>query len=101
MHATPSNTESVWTYNPRPRYIPLGEDADGGIHVYRTVDETIFALDQSGRREYRFDTDDRPATVEDYVAHVAAQRGWYDRIYGRDAFTNRPAKTAASSGVTR
>jgi hypothetical protein len=87
MNATTPTDESV-SHNPRPRYIALGEDAEGGTHLYRTADETIFAFDASGRREYRFDIDGRPETVEDYVAHVAAERGWYDLIYGFEAFVD-------------
>jgi hypothetical protein len=92
MNATPSTDESVSTYNPRPRYIALGEDVEGGTHLYRTADETIFAFDAAGRREYRFDIDGRPETVEDYVAHVTAERGWYDLIFGFEAFVDRLAE---------
>ena len=92
MQPTQSTNESVSTHNPRPRYIPLGEDAEGGTHVYRTADETIFAFDAAGRPEYRFDIDGCPETVEDYVAHVTAERGWYDLRYGFEAFVDQLAE---------
>jgi hypothetical protein len=92
MQQTQPTDESVSAHNPRPRYIALGEDAEGGTHLYRTADETIFAFDSEGRPEYRFDIDGRPETVEDYVAHVAAERGWYDLVFGFEAFVDRLAE---------
>jgi hypothetical protein len=64
----------------RRTYAPLGTDQEGS-HGYRTLDETIFAFDAAGRREYRFEIDDRPETVDDYVAHVETARGWESRRY--------------------
>jgi len=92
MNATPSTNESVSTHNPRPRYIPLGEDAEGGTHLYRTADETIFAFDAAGRREYRFDIGGDDRTVDHYVAHVQVKRGWYDLVYGEAAYYDRLAE---------
>ena len=90
MTTTTPTHESVSTHSYRPRYIFLGEDVDGGSHLYRTTDETIFAFDAVGRIEYRFDVDER--TVDDYVAHVTATRGWYDLTYGESAFYDRLAE---------
>jgi hypothetical protein len=71
----------------RPRYILLGVDSDGGTHVYRTVDETIFAIAPTGRREYRFNVADAGrGIIEDYLAHVADARGWQRVDYGVDAY---------------
>lgn len=72
------------THSPRPRYIYIGEDTCGGSHVYRTVDETIFAIDADGRIEHRFELVDA-RTVDHYVAHVRDARGWYNLCYGLDA----------------
>jgi len=95
MPTTQATDESVSAHNPRPRYIYLGEDADGGTHVYRTPDETIFALTTAGRIEYRFDIAARPESVDDYVSHVTAERGWYDLVYGFDAFADQFAEVLA------
>lgn len=94
MTTTQPTTEKASAHNPRPRYIFLGTDADGGTHVYRTIDETIFAFDSEGRRLYRFDIDDQ-RTVDDYVAHVRDARGWYDLVYGADAFVDRLLEAVA------
>ena len=75
----------------RPKYIWLGTDVEGGTHLYRTTDETIFAFDSTGRVEHRFELDDA-RTVEHYVAHVIDARGWLDCCYGRDAFYDRFAE---------
>lgn len=90
MATTTPTEENVSAHNPRPRYVYIGEDTNGGTHLYRTVDETIFAFDASGRFEFRFDVDAR--TVDHYVAHVKDSRGWYDLVYGWDAFCDRFAE---------
>lgn len=58
----------------RPTYVLLGTDAEGGTHLYRTSDETIFAFSPDGTRQYRFDV--AGIAVDDYVAHVTDARGW-------------------------
>jgi hypothetical protein len=65
----------------RRRYVPLGTDQIGASHVYRTVDETIFVI-QDRRITHRIDVDGR--LVDDYMDHVAATRGWADKRYGFD-----------------
>lgn len=67
----------------RPRYTLLGTDSDGGTHLYRTIDETIFAFDADGRVTHRFDVHDH--RVDTYMSHVEAVRGWADKRYGLDA----------------
>jgi hypothetical protein len=49
--------------------------------VYRTVDETIFVINEA-RITHRISTDGR--LVEDYVDHVEIHRGWRDQRYGFD-----------------
>lgn len=88
MNATAHSTEKA--SNVRPKYIRLGIDQLGGTHLYRTVDETVFAFDSAGRIEYRFDVEG--IDVGDYVAHVTDGRGWSDRKFGRDAFLDRLAE---------
>jgi hypothetical protein len=82
MTTNASGTEkrSAGSSTVRDRYIVLGEDAEGGTHLYRTVDETIFAFDAAGRPEHRFDIA-APAAVDDYMAHVADARGWETQRY--------------------
>jgi len=75
----------------RNRYFDLGLDAEAGTHVYRTVDETIFAFDDRGRRVHRFDIDD-DRTVEHYIAHVGDAVGWADCRFGFDAYADRVAE---------
>jgi hypothetical protein len=67
----------------RRKYVPLGTEQEDASHVYRTVDETIFAI-QGGRITHRIDVDGR--LVDDYMDHVAATRGWRDQRYGFDLF---------------
>jgi hypothetical protein len=81
---TPNQKGSHDSHSPRPRYIYLGEDTEGGTHLYRTVDETIFAVTPDGRLAHRFDLDDA-RTVDHYVAHVRDARGWYNLTYGLEA----------------
>lgn len=76
----------------REKYIWLGTDADGGTHLYRTTDETIFAFDAAGRIEYRFDIGSDPRTADHYVAHVKSERGWSDCQFGFEAFVDRFAE---------
>lgn len=89
MTTTTQSSKKART-DPRPRYIDLGADSQGGIHVYRTVDETVFALAPDGDLEYRFDVEGIP--VGDYVAHVTDTRGWDCRRFGRDVFLDRLAE---------
>jgi len=65
----------------RRNYAPLGTDQDGASHVYRTVDETIFVV-QDCEITHRIDVRDR--IVDDYMDHVEATRGWCDQRYGFD-----------------
>lgn len=85
MTTTTPTDEKASAHNPRARYIYLGEDSDGGTHVYRTVDETVFAVTPAGRIEHRFDISDA-RTVDHYVAHVRDARGWYNLRYGAAAY---------------
>ena len=65
----------------RPKYSLLGTDQHGASHVYRTIDETIFVIDDA-QVTHRIDVDGR--LVDDYMDHVAATRGWRDKRYGFD-----------------
>lgn len=78
----------------RDRYFDLGLDAKAGTHVYRTVDETIFAFDDRGRPVYRFDIDDG-RTVEHYIAHVGDAVGWAECRFGFDAYADRIAEVCS------
>ncbi|MDR9381596.1 MAG: hypothetical protein RI560_07995 [Natronomonas sp.] len=89
MPTTTPTVKNDSTHRVRPRYCFLGIDEAGGTHLYRTVDETIFAFDADGRREYRFDIDG--IAVEDYLAHVTDARGWADLRFGFDAYADRIA----------
>ncbi|WP_197424981.1 hypothetical protein [Natronomonas sp. CBA1123] len=58
--------------------------------MYRTSDETIFAIEADGTRSYRFDVSEMGhRAADDYVAHVGDARGWADCRYGFDAFLDR------------
>ena len=87
--STTTPTDKNDSHSIRPRYIPLGTDTEGGTHLYRTSDETVFAFTSGGRVEYRFDV--TGIAVDDYVAHVTACRGWEHCRYGRAAFVDRIA----------
>jgi hypothetical protein len=65
----------------RRNYVPLGTDHDGASHVYRTLDETIFVI-QDGEITHRINVADR--LVDDYIDHVETHRGWADKRYGFD-----------------
>mgnify|MGYP000047146048 CR=1 FL=1 len=64
----------------RDNYIPLGTDADGRAHVYRTLDESIHVI-ADGQRVHREDVTRR--TVDEWMAYVEGRVGWADRRYGR------------------
>jgi hypothetical protein len=79
-----SNADPRKRTDPRPNYIPLGEDTDGASHVYRTTDETIHVV-QDGERVQRFSLGTR--TVDDYVKFVRDEvegREWENRRYIAD-----------------
>lgn len=82
MSTTTSTHKNHTGTDPRPKYIFLGIDEIGGSHVYRTVDETIFALDKTGRVQHRFDVSTR--RVDSYVKFVENKRGWLDCKYAVD-----------------
>jgi hypothetical protein len=65
----------------RRNYVPLGTDQHGARHLYRTVDETIFVI-QDGEITHRVDVGDR--LVDEYMDHVETHRGWADKRYGFD-----------------
>jgi hypothetical protein len=78
------------THRIRDNYIHLGVDQSGASHVYRTSDETIFAIEADGTRSYRFDVSDMShRAADDYVAHVGDARGWADCQFGFSAFLDR------------
>jgi hypothetical protein len=58
----------------RPRYIILGTDTDGADHVLRTVDDTVFVIDTTGRREARDSL--AGCSWQAYRSYVAHRRGW-------------------------
>ena len=87
---TPTDKNDSHSY--RPTYIELGTDTEGGTHLYRTSDETVFAFDADGHPEYRFDV--TGIVVDDYVAHVTACRGWAHCRYGRAALVDQLARFA-------
>jgi len=67
-----ADTEPTST-DPRDAYIPIGVDTKGGHHVYRTTDETVFAI-EGGRVTQRYDVSER--SVNDWIDYVADRRGW-------------------------
>jgi len=75
----------------RQRYYELGTDTTGTTHVYRTTDETIFAI-ADGTIAYRFDLDAIEQSADTYMAFVAEQRGWTTRQYGVAAYLDRIAE---------
>jgi hypothetical protein len=88
--STTTPTDKNDSHSIRDRYIHLGIDAEGAAHVYRTSDETIFAIEADGTRSYRFDVSDMShRAADDYVAHVADARGWAECQFGFDAFLDR------------
>jgi len=66
---------------PRPPYILLGTDANGGDHLLGTADDTVVVVDRKqrtiGHRERL-----RGRSVDEWIAYVATARGWADRRYG-------------------
>lgn len=64
----------------RDNYIPLGTDADGRSHVYRTLDETVHVIDGT-ERVHREDVTHR--SVDEWMAFVEGRVGWERRRYGR------------------
>jgi ribosomal protein L27 len=75
----------------RQRYYNLGTDTMDTTHVYRTTDETIFAV-ANGTIEHRFDLDTIDKSADEYMAFVAEQRGWAQRQYGFAAYLDRIAE---------
>ncbi|QGN05867.1 hypothetical protein Hrd1104_00215 [Halorhabdus sp. CBA1104] len=66
--------------DPRDNYIPLGTDADGRSHVYRTLDETIHVID-GDERTHREAIATR--SVDEWMAFVEGRVGWERRRYGK------------------
>jgi hypothetical protein len=64
----------------RPKYIPLGTDADGATHTYRTTDRAVIAV-ADGAREH-VESLPSSASLDDWMDFVADKRGWADRRYG-------------------
>jgi hypothetical protein len=62
-------------------YVTLGTDKDGASHVYRTIDETIFVV-QDGEITHRIDVGDR--LVEGFVDDLGRRFGQVglDRLEG-------------------
>lgn len=72
------DTDAENRTDPRPAYIPLGVDALGESHVYRTTDETVFVIDDSAL-SHREALDGR--SVDSWMAYVSDRRGWTSRRY--------------------
>jgi hypothetical protein len=86
-------TDKNDSHSIRDDYIHLGVDQSGASHVYRTSDETIFAIEADGTRSYRFDVSEMShRAADDYVAHVGDARGWEDCQFGFSAFLDRLAE---------
>jgi len=77
-----TNTRNVERSTVRPRYIPLGVDTEGVHHVYRTSDETVFAITPGGSVEHRVDVHGRH--VDEWMAYVRSERGWSTQEYYTD-----------------
>jgi hypothetical protein len=70
--------------DPGPTYILLGRDTDGASHVYRTMDEWVYAI-LDGERVQRFAL--VACTVDDYVKFVRDEMDdpdWKNRRYVAD-----------------
>jgi len=93
--STTTPTDKNDSHSIRDRYIHVGVDSEGGSHVYRTSDETIFAIEADGSRSYRFDVAGMgPRAADDYVAHVSDCRGWQDCQFGFETSLDRLATIA-------
>jgi hypothetical protein len=65
----------------RPTYVPLGVDAEGRHHVYRTTNETVHVVGRDCGREHVEPIGRRP--VDEWMTFVAERRGWDRRDYGQ------------------
>jgi len=63
----------------RDNYVPLGTDAEGRHHTYRTLDESIHVIDGT-ERVHREDIATR--SVDEWMAFVEGRVGWDRRRYG-------------------
>lgn len=65
--------------DPRPKYLYLGTDAEGGAHYYDTRNDRVHVA-RGPDREHVQVLDDQ--SVDDWMAHVEETRGWAERHYG-------------------
>ncbi|WP_255170060.1 hypothetical protein [Natrononativus amylolyticus] len=68
--------------DPRPVYILLGVDTEGGSHVYHTRSETVYTIEGT-EVAYREDLEDRSINL--FMDYVADRRGWQVRYLFRTA----------------
>ena len=66
--------------DPRDRNILLGIDSEGVHHIYQTRSERIVVVNPEFGMTYIQDLGAK--TVDDWVDHVTAKRGWDDKRYG-------------------
>ena len=69
-------TETRDTPSVRPRYTLAGIDSTGAHHIYRTIDETVFVI-QNGTRTHRIELASR--SIDDWLDHADKTRGLRDR----------------------
>lgn len=60
----------------RPRYLVIGTDSEGCDHVYRTIDETVFVVDET---TLVWRQDIAPGEVNDWIDYIDETRGWTDK----------------------
>jgi len=89
MSTTHSSTQE--RTDPRPDYIHIGIDEEGGVHCYRTRDERVFCIEDGAVVE-EFDLVELNRSVNDYIEHVADRRGWADQ----DLYTSMAASLTDS-----
>jgi len=90
--ATTPTVKNRSTHRIRSKYYHLGIDSEGAAHVYRTSDETIFAIAADGTREYRFDLTACGQDPDTYVKFVREQRGFETCQFGIAAYLDRIAE---------
>jgi hypothetical protein len=61
--------------DPRPDYILVGIDTEGAHHVYRTTDETVHVINDTGRT-YHYDLEALEQTIDDWIEYVRTRRGF-------------------------
>ncbi|WP_306061320.1 hypothetical protein [Natronococcus wangiae] len=62
--------------DPRPDYIHLGVDTEGGSHVYHTPTESVYTIEDTNVA-YHESLEGRSINV--YMDYIAERRGWTTR----------------------